>query len=195
MYNAEATKANIVEQAIKLFAEKGFQDTSTADVVQAAGCSKGAFYYHFPSKDALIEEAFYFCQDSIEEAAAEGIDELPGVVDKLCRRCYNLTKYALHHPDIARVNGDYQNLPVNRAKYEYSFRGNFRHYEVVMSMIETGLANGELKRMPAELLGEFFAKIATVPYIYVQKHPEYMEDEKFWAGIYDMIRCALVERP
>ncbi len=195
MYNAEATKANIIEQAIRLFAEKGFQDTSTAEVVQAAGCSKGAFYYHFPSKDALIGETFHFCQDAIEDAAAEGIDELPGVVDKLCRRCYNLTKYALHHPDVVRVNGAYQQLPANMTKYEGSFRGTFRHYEVVMSMIETGLANGELKQMPAELLGEFFSKITTVPYIYVQKNPEYMENEKFWADIYDMIRCALAERP
>ena len=195
MYNAEATKANILEQAIKLFAEKGFQETSTADVVQAAGCSKGAFYYHFPSKDALIEEAFHFCQDTIEDAAAEGLDELPGIVDKLCRRCYNLTRHALNHPDIARVNSAYCNLPVNVAKYGSSFRRNFRHHEVVLSIMETGLASGELKQMPAELLGEFFAKIATVPYIYVQKDPKYMEDEKFWAGIYDIIRCALVERP
>ena len=195
MYNAEGTKANIMEQAIRLFAEKGFKDTSTADVVQAAGCSKGAFYYHFPSKEALIEEAFRFCQDAIEDAAAEGIEELPSVVEKLCRRCYNLTKHALCYPDIARVNAGYCNLPVNMAKYGGSFRGCFRHYEVVMSMIETGLANGELKRMPAELLGEFYAKIATVPYSYVRKDPSYMEDEKFWAGIYDVIRCALAERP
>lgn len=195
MYNAEVTKANIMEQAIRLFAEKGFQDTSTADVVQAAGCSKGAFYYHFPSKDALIEETFRFCQDAIEDAAAEGIEELPNVVDKLCRRCYNLTKHAHQYPDIARVNAGYCNLPVNMAKYGGSFRGCFRHYEVVMSMIETGLANGELKQMPAELLGEFFAKIATVPYSYVRKDPKYMEDEKFWAGIYDVIRCALAEKP
>lgn len=195
MYNAEVTKANIMEQAIKLFAEKGFQGTSTADVVQAAGCSKGAFYYHFPSKEALIEETFHFCQNAIEDAAAEGIDELSSVVDQLCRRCYNLTKYALHHPDIARVNAAYQNLPANMAKYESSFQRCFRHYEVVMSMIETGLANGELRQMPAELLGEFFAKITTVPYTYVHKDPKYMEDEKFWAGIYDIIRCALAEKP
>lgn len=195
MYNAEVTKANIMEQAIRLFAEKGFQGTSTADVVQAAGCSKGAFYYHFPSKETLIEETFHFCQNAIEDAAAEGIDQLPGVVDKLCRRCYNLTKYALLYPDIARVNAAYQNLPVNMAKYGGSFLGCFRHYEVVMSMIEAGLANGELKQMPAELLGEFFAKIATVPYSYVQKDPKYMEDEKFWEGIYDVIRCALAEKP
>lgn len=195
MYNAEVTKANIMEQAIKLFAEKGFQGTSTADVVQAAGCSKGAFYYHFPSKEALIEETFHFCQNAIEDAAAEGIDELPSVVDKLCRRCYNLTKHAHQYPDIARVNAGYCNLPANIAKYGDSFRGCFRHYEVVMSMIETGLANGELKQMPAELLGEFFAKIATVPYSYVRKDPKYMEDEKFWEGIYDVIRCALAEKP
>ena len=57
---AEATRRRIVESAVELFAELGYGETGLADVLHRAGVSKGAFYYHFDSKEAvataIIEE-------------------------------------------------------------------------------------------------------------------------------------------
>jgi AcrR family transcriptional regulator len=57
---AEATRRRIIESAVELFAELGYGETGLADVLQHAGVSKGAFYYHFDSKEAvataIIEE-------------------------------------------------------------------------------------------------------------------------------------------
>jgi AcrR family transcriptional regulator len=44
----------IIEQAMKLFAEKGFNATSIQEIATACGISKGAFYLHFKSKEALL---------------------------------------------------------------------------------------------------------------------------------------------
>ncbi|OAH54807.1 MULTISPECIES: TetR/AcrR family transcriptional regulator [Bacillaceae] len=44
----------IIEQAIKLFAEKGFSATSVQEIATTCGISKGAFYLHFKSKEALL---------------------------------------------------------------------------------------------------------------------------------------------
>lgn len=43
----------IIESAIKLFAENGFTNTSIQEIVNDCGISKGAFYNYFPSKEAL----------------------------------------------------------------------------------------------------------------------------------------------
>lgn len=55
----EATRQRIVEAAIAVFAEKGYHDAAVDEIVRASGTSKGAFYFHFPSKEeiffALIE--------------------------------------------------------------------------------------------------------------------------------------------
>ncbi|MCG3755771.1 MULTISPECIES: TetR/AcrR family transcriptional regulator [Amycolatopsis] len=52
------TRQHLVEAATRLFAERGFDKTSTADVQRACGLNpgSGALYKHFPSKRALLEE-------------------------------------------------------------------------------------------------------------------------------------------
>lgn len=48
----------LVEVALRLFAERGFEGTSVQDVVSAAGVTKGAMYYYFDSKDDLLAEIY-----------------------------------------------------------------------------------------------------------------------------------------
>lgn len=50
---AAATRRRILDAAITLFAENGYGETGLADILQRAGVSKGAFYYHFDSKEAV----------------------------------------------------------------------------------------------------------------------------------------------
>lgn len=52
--NAIETKKNISEVARDLFKELGVEHVSVDSIVKAAGVSKGAFYLHFESKDALV---------------------------------------------------------------------------------------------------------------------------------------------
>lgn len=47
-------KAQIMEAAIQVFAEKGFDQATMADIVARAGLSKGALYWYFESKEELI---------------------------------------------------------------------------------------------------------------------------------------------
>jgi AcrR family transcriptional regulator len=48
------TKKKLYEIAEKLFTEHPFADVNIEDITDAAGITKGAFYVHFESKDALI---------------------------------------------------------------------------------------------------------------------------------------------
>lgn len=48
------TKKKLYEIAKKLFSERNFSDVSVEDITDEAGITKGAFYVHFESKDALI---------------------------------------------------------------------------------------------------------------------------------------------
>ena len=50
---AEATRRRIIDSAVDLFTEMGYGETGLADVLQRAGVSKGAFYYHFDSKESV----------------------------------------------------------------------------------------------------------------------------------------------
>jgi AcrR family transcriptional regulator len=50
---SETTRKKIVNAAVELFAEVGYQATGLGDIIERAELTKGALYYHFDSKDAL----------------------------------------------------------------------------------------------------------------------------------------------
>jgi AcrR family transcriptional regulator len=51
----EATRGQLVAIATRMFAERGYEDTSIEAVLREAGVSRGSLYYHFASKEALFE--------------------------------------------------------------------------------------------------------------------------------------------
>lgn len=51
------TRAEILDHAGRLFRLRGYAGTNIDDVMLAAGLTRGAFYAHFESKDALFTEA------------------------------------------------------------------------------------------------------------------------------------------
>ena len=51
-----STRQEIVEKADLLFYQRGFENTSFADIADAVGISRGNFYYHFKTKDDILKE-------------------------------------------------------------------------------------------------------------------------------------------
>jgi AcrR family transcriptional regulator len=51
---AEKTRRQLLDAGLRLFATKGFAETSVEEVAGEAGLSKGAVYWHFDSKAALL---------------------------------------------------------------------------------------------------------------------------------------------
>ena len=51
---AEVRKNEILDVAEELFAVKGFDGTSTNDILEKAGIARGTLYYHFKSKEEIM---------------------------------------------------------------------------------------------------------------------------------------------
>lgn len=54
---SHATQQRILSVTLELLLEKGLRDTSTVDVARTAGISRGALLHHYPSRQALLQEA------------------------------------------------------------------------------------------------------------------------------------------
>lgn len=83
-----STRRQLLAAARALFAEKGYAETSTPDIVKAAGVTRGALYHHFADKQALfaavVEEEHALLALTIHQAA-EASDEEPGPIKALIR--------------------------------------------------------------------------------------------------------------
>jgi len=49
-------KSQIIQVALQLFAVKGYDNTTVNNIIDEAGISKGGFYHHYNSKEALLED-------------------------------------------------------------------------------------------------------------------------------------------
>lgn len=53
---ASDTRERLIMAAMELFAEKGYESTSVADILKTAGVNSGSLYHFFPTKQALLVE-------------------------------------------------------------------------------------------------------------------------------------------
>ncbi|MBR3166248.1 MAG: TetR/AcrR family transcriptional regulator [Lachnospiraceae bacterium] len=88
---AAERKNEILDTAAELFAAKGYEETSTGDILDRVGIARGTLYYHFKSKedilDALIDRVNGILIAKAKEAAADR--SLP-VVERLIRTIMSL---------------------------------------------------------------------------------------------------------
>ena len=71
----EATRSQLIAIARRMFADRGYEDTSIEAVLKEAGVSRGSLYHHFASKEALFEAVAEDVETSVGEqtlAAASG---------------------------------------------------------------------------------------------------------------------------
>lgn len=58
------TKTALIEAAISMFQQKGFEHARVSDIVSAAGVAQGTFYIYFKSKEEIFRE---ICNDFINQ--------------------------------------------------------------------------------------------------------------------------------
>jgi AcrR family transcriptional regulator len=95
-----ANEQAIKQAALKLFSEKGFHSTSTRDITEAAGVSKGTLYWYWKSKE---EVAFSLVSDMLDDfvqaiEAARDADSpagerLAGLIGIVAEMYYQETDY------------------------------------------------------------------------------------------------------
>lgn len=69
--NPEERKTDILNAAILLFKEKGYDETTVSDIVKAANMAQGTFYIYYKSKEAVLLAVLENSQESIIKKLTE----------------------------------------------------------------------------------------------------------------------------
>ena len=79
----EATRGQLVAIATRMFAERGYEDTSIEAVLREAGVSRGSLYHHFASKEALFEAVAEEVETSVGAQTVAAASGSAGPVEAL----------------------------------------------------------------------------------------------------------------
>lgn len=73
-HKAQKKRAELVEAALELFFEKGYEAVSIRMIAEKVDSPVGLFYYYFPSKDVVFDEALQLFFQSYEKRMKEIVD-------------------------------------------------------------------------------------------------------------------------
>src|SRR3546814_5788897 len=81
---AGTRRDELLHIAAKLFAEKGFKNTTVRDIADAAGILSGSLYHHFDSKESMVDELLVRFQtelfDRYDQRSEEHTSELQSLM-------------------------------------------------------------------------------------------------------------------
>lgn len=73
---AAATRVEILAAAAQLFAEKGYSECNLRELADKVGMKAGSFYYHFRSKEEILDELLDRSITLVHNAVTRAIEEL-----------------------------------------------------------------------------------------------------------------------
>lgn len=79
----EIRKKELIKIAYKLFITKGYENTSVDEIIAEAKIAKGTYYYHFESKEQMLEEVINMMIDDGIKRAKQVIDSNLKLEEKL----------------------------------------------------------------------------------------------------------------
>jgi AcrR family transcriptional regulator len=158
---SENTRNQILDTATHLFSKTGYDATGVADICQAAGVSKGAFYHHFRSKQAVFMELLNTYLNNLEvgfNLMRQEKPDVPQVIIQMAGMAGSLFQSAdIHYPIFlefwTQANHDPHIWEASIAPYR-----RFQSY--FAEMIQEGIDQGSLQPVDAQLAGRVLVSLA-----------------------------------
>ncbi|WP_188830269.1 TetR/AcrR family transcriptional regulator [Nocardia camponoti] len=138
-------RAELLDLAADLFAERGLRATTVRDIADSAGILSGSLYHHFDSKESMVDEILRGFLDELfgryREIAAAGLSSRD-TLEALVIASYEAID--AHHAAVAIYQAEAKNLrDVPRFAYIGDFNTEFR--ELWHRVLAAGVADGSFR--------------------------------------------------
>lgn len=192
---ADGTRTHIIEIAALAFAQHGYEAVSLNELVRASGVSKGAFYFHFSSKEGLALAAFRAKQEELlARLLAEGAPPtLSERVAYLLRRRASLIREDPSLGCVTRLGSE-----LNVRSESGSTYASFQDValKLIAGLVGEGQRRGEFR---ADLDPEVIAQAIFAGIVGIDVLSSLMSGgqdlEERSEGLIDLILLGLLERP
>lgn len=142
----ELAKARARALGARLFAEKGYQETTTRELAAAMDVTNGTFYYYFSSKEDLL---YQISRDALVEITAAIKDALDGVDDPETRIRKMIAAHMttiLSSPDSHKTALEMNWRSLTDEKRQEVVAGRASYEALLRSEIQSAQESGVLRR-------------------------------------------------
>lgn len=167
------TKSAIMESATMLFARDGYESAGVAEICSLAGVSKGAFYYHFESKEAVFLELIDTWLNALEtnfstvtsqaKSVPDGLLEMAGMMQPL----FENNRYFM---------GLFLELWTHANRNEKIRRSTIAPYrrfqEAFANLISQGITEGTLEEIDPETASQLLLSLSSGLFLQAALEPE-----------------------
>lgn len=140
------TLRKLLDAAAAEFGEKGFHDSSIAEITRRAGTALGSFYTYFESKDEIFRALVRDMSRQVGQHAGAAIGDVTGTLPREAAALAGFLDFAREHAEIYRIIDEAEF--VDPASYR-------RHYETtaarIAARLESGAAAGDVRAGTGEL--------------------------------------------
>lgn len=147
---SQETRARLLEAAEACFSESGYDGTGVAKICRRAGVSKGAFYHHFETKQAIFLELLNKSLEVLDRQMArarQSAVDVPTALTHIAGLMRDVFEYAGGKLPIFLAF--WMQAAHDPAIWEATI-GHYRHYQAVFAaMIEAGIAEGSVQPVNA----------------------------------------------
>lgn len=165
----KTTRAQFLQETLKLFYEKGYKATTMRDIARALNIEAATIYNYVDSKQALLD-GFLF---EIANKFLDGITDIEASsyspVDKIKALVRLNVRLTSEHPyEVGLLVGEWKHLEAER---QAEFLQNRQQYESKFrEIIKTGIAAGEIRNMDEEVA--LYAILSSIRWLFNWYTPE-----------------------
>ena len=138
----------LLDAALRVFAERGYRNTSIDDVAHAAGVTKGAVYHYFATKEDLLLHAIEHYHDrafgEIDEVLRGAGGPMSARIRLMVRKAFGSMRAGGTRMSLALVlQGVRHDLPAAHRQWLRS--GPMQAWQLLAGLIEAGKVTGEFR--------------------------------------------------
>jgi AcrR family transcriptional regulator len=158
------TRDRLIRASIGIVAREGLAAATTAAIAQKAGVAEGTLYRHFESKDDLLIAAYRQLKDEVFLQAGAAVDTLAPPRERL-KRTWRAIYQAYRNDRDAFLFA--QRFMESALAEREGGEGAQAVAEMVTTLYKDGVASGDFKVAPADLLVSLF--LAPISYLLKQE--------------------------
>jgi AcrR family transcriptional regulator len=158
---AEETRSRILQVATECFAQYGYDAVGVAEICRRAEVTKGGFYHHFPSKQALfleLLERWLGGLDTQMEAARSGAATVPEGLRQMAGMAHHVFDAA--KGQIPLYLEFWAKAARDPAVWQATIEPYRRYRDFFRGVVEAGIAEGSLRRVDAERAAQVLVALA-----------------------------------